>query len=105
MLTGVVVFLLLLLIVLAVFVVRYHRAVAAWGGSEKATRADAPDDDRYWRGGVIYINRDDPAVFVPKRFGVGWTVNLGSAGGIALGVALLVIVAGAIILATVAPRS
>lgn len=103
--TGVVVFLLLLLIVLAVFVLRYHRAVAAWGESAKTSRADAPDDDRYWRGGVIYINRDDPAVFVPKRFGIGWTVNLGSAGGIALGVALLVIVAGAIILAAVAPRS
>jgi uncharacterized membrane protein len=53
---------------------------------------------------VIYDNRDDPAVFVPKRFGVGWTVNLGSAGGIALGVALLLVVAGAIVLAVVAPR-
>jgi uncharacterized membrane protein len=102
--TGVIAFLVLLLIVLAVFVVRYHRAVAAWGGSSQTTRADAPDDDRYWRGGVIYVNRDDPAVFVPKRFGVGWTVNLGSAGGIALGVALLLVVAGAIVLAVVAPR-
>jgi uncharacterized membrane protein len=101
---GVVVFLVLLLIVLAVFILRYHRAVAAWGGSEKAMRADAPDDDRYWRGGAIYINRDDPAVFVPKRFGIGWTVNLGSAGGIALGVAVLLVVAGAIVLAAVAPR-
>lgn len=36
------------------------------------------DDDAHWIGGLIYINRDDPALFVPKRFGgVGWTVNLG----------------------------
>ena len=34
------------------------------------------DEDRYWYGGVIYANRDDPAVWVPKRFGVGWTVNM-----------------------------
>jgi uncharacterized membrane protein len=104
MVAGVVVFLVLLLVVLAAFVMRYHRAVATWGESAKTSRADAPDDDRYWRGGLIYINRDDPAVFVPKRFGVGWTVNLGSAGGIVLAVALLVVVTGAIILAAVAPR-
>ncbi|MDK2806795.1 MAG: hypothetical protein PWQ94_1959, partial [Thermoanaerobacterium sp.] len=33
------------------------------------------DDDRYWKGGLIYYNPDDPALFVEKRFGVGWTVN------------------------------
>lgn len=35
------------------------------------------DDDRYWRGGLIYINRDDPALLVPRRFGLGWTLNFG----------------------------
>lgn len=35
------------------------------------------DDDRYWTGGAVYINRDDPAIFVERRFGVGWTINLG----------------------------
>ncbi|MCL2332861.1 MAG: DUF5808 domain-containing protein [Actinomycetia bacterium] len=34
------------------------------------------DDDRYWKLGMIYCNPDDPAVFVPKRFGVGWTNNV-----------------------------
>ncbi len=34
------------------------------------------DDDRYWYGGFFYNNPDDPAVFVPKRFGLGWTMNL-----------------------------
>ncbi|WP_434565093.1 DUF5808 domain-containing protein [Thermoanaerobacterium thermosaccharolyticum] len=33
------------------------------------------DDDKYWKGGLIYYNPDDPALFVEKRFGVGWTVN------------------------------
>src|SRR5216684_4997141 len=35
------------------------------------------DDDRYWYGGFFYNNPDDPAVFVPKRYGLGWTVNFG----------------------------
>ena len=36
------------------------------------------DDDALWRGGLVYVNQDDPAVFVPRRFGIGWTVNLGN---------------------------
>lgn len=38
------------------------------------------DDDRYWYAGFCYFNPDDPALFVPKRFG-GWTVNFGHPGG------------------------
>jgi uncharacterized membrane protein len=36
------------------------------------------DDDRLWKGGLIYVNRDDPAIMVGTRFGVGWTPNLGN---------------------------
>jgi uncharacterized membrane protein len=36
------------------------------------------DDDRYWRGGVLYLNREDHALLVPRRFGLGWTLNLGN---------------------------
>ena len=49
-----------------------------------STRADRPrtgaicrDDDRYWYRGVFYGNPDDPDLFVPKRFGLGWTMNFG----------------------------
>ncbi len=31
--------------------------------------------DRYWRLGVFYFNRDDSAVFVEKRFGLGYSLN------------------------------
>jgi uncharacterized membrane protein len=34
------------------------------------------DDDRFWKAGLIYVNRDDPAILVGARFGVGWTFNL-----------------------------
>lgn len=33
------------------------------------------DDDKYWKLGSFYFNPNDPAVFVEKRFGIGWTNN------------------------------
>lgn len=36
------------------------------------------DDDEYWRGGLFYVNRDDHALAVPRRFGLGWTLNFGN---------------------------
>ncbi len=33
------------------------------------------DDDKEWKGGVFDYNREDPSVFVAKRFGIGWTLN------------------------------
>ena len=33
------------------------------------------DEDQYWKLGVFYYNPEDPALFVEKRFGVGWTNN------------------------------
>jgi uncharacterized membrane protein len=60
--------------------------------------ADMPaDDDSHWAAGVLYVNRDEPALFLPERFGMGWTVNLARpavwaiiAGFVAVIVALLV---------------
>jgi uncharacterized membrane protein len=39
------------------------------------TNAVFRDDNRYWYGGFLYNNPDDPDLFVPKRFGLGWTIN------------------------------
>jgi uncharacterized membrane protein len=36
------------------------------------------DDDRFWKAGLLYVNRDDPAVVVSARIGVGWTLNFGN---------------------------
>lgn len=33
------------------------------------------DEDRFWKLGMFYFNKNDPAVFIEKRFGVGWTCN------------------------------
>ena len=34
-------------------------------------------EDAHWRFPGVYINRQDPALFVPLRQGPGWTLNLG----------------------------
>jgi uncharacterized membrane protein len=36
------------------------------------------DDDRFWRAGLVYVNRDDPALMVSARFAFGLTPNLGN---------------------------
>lgn len=52
------------------------------GQSGARLAAEAPegsmprDDDALWKLGTFYCNREDPSVFVPKRFGVGWTINI-----------------------------
>lgn len=33
------------------------------------------DDDRHWKLGQFYFNKNDPAIFIEKRFGIGWTNN------------------------------
>ncbi|MCB5239494.1 DUF5808 domain-containing protein [Niallia circulans] len=33
------------------------------------------DTDSYWKGGLFYFNKNDPSIFVEKRFGIGWTLN------------------------------
>ena len=43
----------------------------------QSTNAVFRNDDQYWSAGFFYNNPDDPAMFVPKRFGLGWTLNFG----------------------------
>jgi uncharacterized membrane protein len=45
-------------------------------GVKQQSVASAADHDRHWKLGLFYYNPDDPALFVEKRFGIGWTVNL-----------------------------
>lgn len=42
------------------------------------TRYEQRDDDRHWRvAGMVYLNRNDPALLVHRRVGTYWTLNLG----------------------------
>jgi uncharacterized membrane protein len=59
-----------------------------------ASEGDGTPDDR-WIGGIFYYNRDDPALWVEKRMGIGWTLNFGRPGSwLILGGILLLALAG-----------
>lgn len=46
-------------------------------GAGNALPGSSNRDEQFWRGGMIYVNRDDPALVVPKLFGIGCTLNFG----------------------------
>ncbi|UOQ88529.1 DUF5808 domain-containing protein [Agromyces endophyticus] len=99
---GTIALVVVLLLVIVIFLWRYARAVRGAGaggstGDANAAAADAPDDDRHWKAGMVYVNADDPSFMVQKRFGVGWTVNLGHPAGVIAVVVLLALVVAALV--------
>jgi uncharacterized membrane protein len=50
------------------------------------------DEDSYWKGGLFYFNRNDPSIFVEKRFGVGWSLNFANPLGYIIFIVPLVVV-------------
>ena len=36
---------------------------------------DNNPDDVHWKLGFIYYNPEDSKVLIPKRYGIGWTLN------------------------------
>ena len=72
-------------------------AVAYGQSGARAIRRDAAsgampmDEDRMWLAGIFYCNPYDPSIVVPKRFGVGWTINVGRPGGRAVIIGFLVL--------------
>lgn len=45
---------------------------------ERRTKTGAVDDNKYWKQGLFYFNPQDPSIFIEKRMGIGWTINLGN---------------------------
>ena len=41
-------------------------------------RRDDRTPDRCWKAGIFYVNPADPALFVAKRLGIGYTLNFGN---------------------------
>lgn len=73
----------LIIIIITLAIVQTARIVQQINGSVREQNSYVPvDDDPFWFGGMIYSNRNDPSIFVPKRFGVGTTVNFGHPMGI-----------------------
>jgi uncharacterized membrane protein len=63
---------------LMVPILAYVVVVIAWSFKLNAENEGEPTPDARWIGGAIYYNPGDPAIFVQKRFGVGYTINFGN---------------------------
>ncbi len=48
-------------------------------GGQSARRPGDQTPDEAWKFGIFYFNPRDAALFVEKRFGLGWTINFGQA--------------------------
>lgn len=59
---------------------------------EEDTGLTHRDDDKYWRGGLFYINHEDHALLVPRRFGLGWTLNFGNPKAAMLGAGVVALI-------------
>jgi uncharacterized membrane protein len=73
------------LLIGAIFFISFRTGQGGWrlatpGEGEDLPADDSPVGDRTpddcWKLGIFYVNRNDPALFVEKRFGIGWTLNL-----------------------------
>lgn len=42
---------------------------------EETTASENAGEDRFWKGGLLYFNPADRALMVPKRQGIGYTLN------------------------------
>ena len=72
---------LVLTLVIVAFALTLFRA--GQGGARATVSAgEAPAGDRTpdacWKWGLFYVNPADPSILVEKRFGIGYTVNLGN---------------------------
>lgn len=72
-----IIFLVILLAGTIIFAVKVGRSDKQSVGEPEEEITDY-DEDSYWKGGLFYFNRNDPSIFVEKRFGVGWTLNFGN---------------------------
>lgn len=50
------------------------------------------DEDSHWVGGLFYFNKNDPSIFVEKRFGIGWTLNFANPLGYIIFIGPLVVI-------------
>ena len=70
------------------------------GGSRLETAAtgaaltDGIADNRFWKLGLFYVNKEDPSFLVEKRFGLGYTINFGNKWAVIVLVVFLAFIVG-----------
>lgn len=72
------------------FIFRYGQGGARLErAAGNAPLTDGLADNRHWVLGAFYVNRDDPCIFVERRFGFGYTINFGNWKAVAFFVAFI----------------
>ncbi|WP_297136902.1 DUF1648 domain-containing protein [Terrisporobacter sp.] len=68
---------------IAIIIAAFYQTYLYYKSPSKSKTAvySVDDNDNNWIFGTLYNNPNDPSLFVQKRFGVGWTVNIGSTKG------------------------
>jgi uncharacterized membrane protein len=65
---------------------------------EPEREVEKVNDDQHWKGGMFYYNKSDSSIFVPKRFGGGFTLNFANPISILCIVVILILVVGSLLL-------
>ncbi|MFY9689896.1 MAG: DUF5808 domain-containing protein, partial [Candidatus Acidiferrales bacterium] len=94
-----------LVLVLVILLLAGIFPLAHWMNKSRAPFADAHalnlvgdgTLDEHWKMGVLYFNPADPALFVEKRFGIGYTLNFGHASSLLI-IALVLVLPLALLL-------
>ena len=62
------------------FLIRHGKVFTASSRGAETGQDGTPigdrTEDRHWKAGMIYYNPEDPAVWVEKRIGIGYTTNM-----------------------------
>lgn len=64
----------------------------------KRWRNQVPNEKDYWKLGIFYFNPADSRIFLPKRTGLGWTLNFARPVSVFIISAIIVLAVLAIIL-------
>lgn len=87
-----------ILVVLALVMLKVGQSGNRLKKSSGEKPQSAVDDDGNWIGGFLYYNKNDPSLFVEKRFGIGYTLNFGNPVSMIVLLLLIVFIVGAALL-------
>jgi uncharacterized membrane protein len=63
------------IVILTVGILASAFFLSRWLGRGRDWSQHIPGSDACWKLGMFYFNPDDPALFVEKRIGIGYTIN------------------------------
>jgi uncharacterized membrane protein len=79
------------IVILTVVILAAAIFLSSWKNRARVRSQHISAGDTCWKLGMFYFNPDDPALFVEKRIGIGYTVNFAHASAwIIMALALLV---------------